>query len=95
MADEDDDVVDPPVTPEPPEPPAPVDWNLTADEKAQFLRDLKEAYYLGANRVKFRERDVSYRNRADMKAIIDELESELAVGRRRKQVILTTFGRGY
>ena len=68
---------------------------FTPEEKAAFLRDLKEAYWLGATRVKFRERDVSYRNRADMKAIIDELEAEVNPQRRRKHTILTTFGRGY
>lgn len=68
---------------------------FTASEKREFLRDLKEAYYLGATRVKFRERDVSYRNRAEMKAIIDELEAELNPRRPRKNAILTTFNRGY
>lgn len=85
----------PPEAPEPSAPPTLSDPALTADEKAQLLRDLKEAYYLGAMRVKFRERDVSYRNRADMKAIIDELEAELSPSRRRKNSILTTFSRGY
>lgn len=74
----------------------PVDvFSFTPEEKLAFLRDLKEAYYLGATRVKFRERDVSYRNRADMKAIIDELEAEVNPQRRRKHTILTTFSRGY
>lgn len=68
--------------------------SLTLEEKAAFLRDLKEAYYLGASRVKFRERDVTYRSRAEMKSIIAELESSLVI-RKRKDVILTTFGRGY
>lgn len=70
------------------------DLTFTPEEKRSFLRDLKEAYYLGATRVKFRERDVSYRNREDMKAIIDELEAELNP-RRKKHVIMTTFSRGY
>ncbi len=68
--------------------------SFTPEEKLAFLRDLKEAYYLGATRVKFRERDVSYRSRADMKAIIDELEAEATPQRRRKHTILTTFSRG-
>lgn len=67
---------------------------FTPEEKRSFLRDLKEAYYLGATRVKFRERDVSYRNREDMKAIIDELEAQVNP-RRKKRVIMTTFSRGY
>lgn len=74
----------------------PIDTLLfTPEEKRELLRDLKEAYYLGATRVKFRERDVSYRKREEMKAIIDELEAELNPQRRRRQSILTTFGRGY
>lgn len=67
---------------------------LTPEEKGALLRDLKEAYYLGAKRVRFRERDVTYRSREEMKAIIDELEGEQRA-RKRKHVILTTFNRGY
>lgn len=72
----------------------PVIDTLTQDEKLLFLRDLKEAYYSGATRVRFRDRDVSYRSLVDMKAIISDLENE--IGRRpRRSVILTTFSRGY
>lgn len=53
--------------------------DLTHAEKMSLLRDLKESYYLGASRVKFRERDVSFRSRLDMKAIIDELEAEVSL----------------
>lgn len=66
----------------------------TPDERAEFLRDLKEAYYTGAVRVRFRERDVTYRSREEMKAIIDELEGVVSP-RIRRNVILTTFARGY
>lgn len=68
-------------------------FDLTTEEKRMLLRELKEAYYLGALRVRFNERDVIYRSRAEMKAIIDELEQELAP-RRKRHVILTSFGRG-
>lgn len=68
--------------------------SLTLEEKAAFLRDLKEAYYLGASRVKFRERDVTYRSQAEMRRIIAELESSMVI-KPRKNTILTTFGRGY
>lgn len=59
------------------------DWTL--EEKTQFLMDLKEARWSGANRVKFRERDVTYRSDAELKAAIDDLTNELAPGRRRRR----------
>jgi hypothetical protein len=43
---------------------------LTLEEKLLFLRDLKEAYYSGATRVRFRDRDVTYRSIVEMKIII-------------------------
>lgn len=67
---------------------------LLPDEKRVLLRDLKEAYYSGAHRVRFRERDVTYRSSAEMKQIIDQLERELTKPRPRP-AIFTTFGRGY
>lgn len=67
---------------------------LTADEKRTFLRDLKEAYYSGAHRIRFRERDVTYRSMQDMKKVIDELTAELT-NRRPRPAVFTTFGRGY
>lgn len=67
---------------------------LTLDEKTALLRDLKEAYYSGATRIRFRERDVTYRSVAEMKTIIADLEKEVVI-RPRRTTILTTFGRGY
>ncbi|NTD85484.1 phage head-tail joining protein [Agrobacterium tumefaciens] len=67
---------------------------LTPDEKRVFLRDLKEAFYSGAHRVRFRERDVTYRSMGEMKQIIDQLERELTK-RKPRPAIFTTFGRGY
>jgi hypothetical protein len=67
--------------------------SLTPEEKAEFLRDLTEAYYSGVERVRFREREVVYRTRAEMKQVLDDLTGQVS-GKRRKHVILTTFGRG-
>ena len=67
---------------------------LTPEEKRGFLRDLQEAYFSGTHRVRFRERDVTYRSMQDMKKIIDELKSELAP-RRPRPAVFTPFGRGY
>lgn len=67
---------------------------LTLDEKLALLRDLKEAYYSGATRIRFRDRDVSYRSIAEMKVIIGDLERETVI-RPRRTAILTTFSRGY
>lgn len=67
---------------------------LTPEQKQAFLTALKSAYYTGATRVRFRERDVIYRSRAEMKAIIDDLEQDLQGSPRKQQVVLTTFNRG-
>jgi hypothetical protein len=67
---------------------------LTLEEKLLFLRDLREAYYSGATRVRFRDRDVTYRSIAEMKIIIGDLE-RATVPRPKRNVVLTTFGRGY
>ncbi|MDQ0422299.1 hypothetical protein J2045_003347 [Peteryoungia aggregata LMG 23059] len=66
---------------------------LSPEEKQAFLRDLAEAYYSGASRVRFRERDVTYRSMDEMKAVLDELTTAVR-GKRRKHVIFTTFSRG-
>lgn len=69
---------------------------LTPDEKVAFLNDLKRALYTGASRVKFKERDVTYRSVEDMQKVIDAIEGSLVpVKRRKSSVVLTTFGRGY
>lgn len=68
--------------------------DLTREEKIKFLRDLKEARLSGVSRVKFKERDVTYRSDAEMARVIADLERQL-LGRKRKHVGLTTFSRGY
>lgn len=75
--------------------PEPVDGDLTREEKKAFLRELKEAYFSGVTRVRFRERDVSYRSLAEMQQIIAKLERDIAGKPKRRNVILTTFRRGY
>lgn len=70
--------------------------DLTPEEKQLLLRELREAYFSGAQRIRFRERDVTFRSREEMKAIIDELTNEVAPSPARSQrVILTSFNRGY
>lgn len=67
---------------------------VTEEERQQFLADLKAAYFSGALRIKFRERDVIYRSREEMRQIIADLEGAGATAPRRN-IILTTFNRGY
>lgn len=67
--------------------------SLTPEERQEFLRDLSEAYYSGVQRVRFRERDVTYRSLAEMKKVLDDLIGQ-TTGKRRKRIILTTFSRG-
>lgn len=67
---------------------------LTPEEKLDLLKDLQEAYYSGVSRVRFRERDVTYRSLEEMKKVIDDLTTSIT-GRRRRPAVFTTFGRGY
>lgn len=67
---------------------------LTPDEKLVLLKDLEEAYYSGTTRVRFRDRDVSYRSLAEMKQIMLDLKGNIAP-RQKRNVVLTTFSRGY
>lgn len=70
--------------------------DLTPEEKLVLLRELREAYFSGAQRIRFRERDVTFRTREEMKAIIDELTDEVAPSpARSRRVIMTSFNRGW
>ena len=70
-----------------------IDDGLTIEERRALLKEIKEAYFSGALKVKFREREVIYRSREEMLGIISDLENDVTP-RRRKNVILTTFSRG-
>ena len=55
------------------------------------LTALESAYYQGATKVKYADKEVNYMSRADMKQIIDEMREELgltstAVPRRRTTI---------
>lgn len=70
--------------------------DLTLEQKRAYLRELKEAYFTGATRIRFRERDVTFRTQAEMRRIIDELTDEVAPSKKRsRRVITTSFHRGY
>ena len=72
-----------------------IDDGLTELEKRELLKELKQAIYTGAKRIKFNERDVIYRTMEEMNQIIDRLESELEPSsRRRSRSRLTSFGSG-
>ena len=62
----------------------PVYLDFTTEEKAAFLKTLKEVRWTGAERVRFRERDVTYRSEADLLAAIKDLEAELVPTSRRR-----------
>lgn len=66
---------------------------LSPEEKAELLKEISTAYFSGARRVRFRDRDVEYRSLEEMKRAIDELGDQVT-GRRRQSVVLTSFGRG-
>lgn len=53
---------------------------LTASERIYYegyLVELRKVYFSGASRVKYMERDTTFRSQAEMKAIIDELDELL------------------
>lgn len=66
---------------------------LTLEEKQELLRELREARYSGVLRVKFRERDVTYRSDAELKQAISDLEAELNPKAKRR-VGFAAFGTG-
>jgi hypothetical protein len=51
--------------------------NLTVQEITELRDELIRARSLGAKRVRFRERDVTYRTDDEMRRIIDDLNSQL------------------
>jgi hypothetical protein len=67
--------------------------DLTTEEKQELLRELREARYSGVLRVKFRERDVTYRSDAELKKAIQDLEGEVEPKTRRR-VGFAAFGTG-
>lgn len=66
---------------------------LTTEEKQELLRELREARYSGVLRVKFRERDVTYRSDAELKKAISDLEAELNP-KSKRNVGFAAFGTG-
>lgn len=42
-----------------------------------YLTELRKVYFSGASRVKYRDRDTTFRSLAEMKAIIDELDEAI------------------
>jgi hypothetical protein len=66
---------------------------FTTEEKQELLRELREARYSGVLRVKFRERDVTYRSDAELKKAIKDLEKELNP-KAERQVGFAAFGTG-
>lgn len=68
--------------------------DLTVEEMRTLLKDLKIARYSGAKRVRFRERDVTYRTDEEMARAIAALENDIAAAagpRRTRHVILSTY----
>lgn len=58
--------------------------DLTQEEKQELLANLKAARFSGAKRVRFRERDVTYRTDEELRQAIADLEADLNPGRRRR-----------
>ncbi|WP_421983355.1 phage head-tail joining protein [Roseibium sp.] len=71
-----------------------IDDGLTVEEKRALLKELKEAIFSGALKIRFREREVTYRSLEEMRKIVKDIEGELGGKPKRKHVILTTFSRG-
>ncbi len=67
---------------------------LSTEEMQALLKDLQEARFTGASRVKFREREVTFKSDSQMARIEQELIRRLNGTKRRKHVGLTTFSKG-
>jgi hypothetical protein len=61
--------------------------DLTLEEKQQLLRDLKTARFSGAKRIRFRERDVTYRTDEELRKAIEDLEGEIGNKQRRRATV--------
>lgn len=60
-----------------------------------YLMELRKVYFSGASRVKYRDRDTTFRSLAEMKAIIDELDGALnPVVTQRSGAAYAEFGTG-
>lgn len=74
-----------------------IDDGLTLEEKQLLLKELTEAISTGAKRIRFRERDVTYQSTSELlmakKALEDGICSDL--GAKRRNVVSTTFDRGF
>lgn len=70
---------------------------LTLEEKKELLTELKRARYSGASRVRYLDREVTYKSDAEMLKAINDLNDEIndAQGsRKRKNVRLASFSSG-
>ncbi|EFO32122.1 conserved hypothetical protein [Roseibium sp. TrichSKD4] len=69
---------------------------FTLEEKKGLLAELKRARFSGALRVKFNDRDVTYKSDAEMARAISALEADIvrSSGVRRSGVLLTSFSDG-
>lgn len=71
---------------------------ITENNRAYFegyLLDLQKAYFSGASRVKYRDRDTTFRSKEEMKGIMDELEEALnPVTTARSGAAFAEFGTG-
>lgn len=56
------------------------------------LEAIRAAYVSGVTRVSYEGRTTEFRSLAEMKAIIDEIEADLAATRRRRRFLGVTSG---
>jgi hypothetical protein len=68
--------------------------DLTIEEKQKLLAALKKARYTGAKRIRFRERDVTYRTDEEMRRAISDLESDIAGSARGPRTTVASFSTG-
>ncbi|MBO6755741.1 MAG: hypothetical protein JJ902_05410 [Roseibium sp.] len=66
---------------------------LSLQEKQELLKELKGIRWSGAQRVKFNDRDVTYRTEAELKTAIAALENEIAAaqGQKRASIVVASF----
>jgi hypothetical protein len=62
---------------------------MTLEEKKEMLQELQRAYYSGASRIKFKDREIEYKSQSEMKKVISDLKIEIGEKSKGKRVVAT------
>ncbi|MDD0852987.1 hypothetical protein HBN50_07760 [Halobacteriovorax sp. GB3] len=63
-------------------------------EKQQYLKKLEEALYTGAQKVKFKDREIEFHSPNQIKTLINELKAELGLSKKKKKTYTPSYSKG-